>query len=257
MPRPPVNDRGLSEPELDLIERYETLFNRVESNLRERLRLGEEVWKDFTDLVNECFPRAEEETRVKGNRLKACGRLRNALVHRRRRSYQYVAIPTRETLRQLEECYFELVGAGLATENFPNQVETIQPDQTLAYVLDRIRQKDFSQFPVYDGQVFVGLLTENGIIRWLADNLFLGQPKVEFNEVKVEQVFLDRTLVRDLLNMEETTENVMFEQATITVEEVRRLFAMNELLEAALITRTGKPNEGLLAIATRWDVAAM
>ncbi len=193
--------------------------------------------------------------------LKKLGDLRNSIVHGTVRDYHYVAVPTGETLRRLSETYRQLMGTDITINRFPTAVEVVPPDQTLANVLDRIREMNFSQFPVYeetsDGTVFRGLLTENGIVRWLAHNIFLGSSNVKFKEITVERVLLDKTLVQELLKKQETKDNVMFVEDTLTVNEVRQHFSENNLLEAVLITRTGKPNEDLLAIATRWDVAGM
>jgi hypothetical protein len=38
------------------------------------------------------------------------------------------------------------------------------------------------------------------------------------------------------------------------VDDVRGLFSSNEILEAVFITANGKESEGLLGIATRWDM---
>ncbi|MGB6066398.1 MAG: CBS domain-containing protein [Desulfomonilaceae bacterium] len=257
MPRPPVNDGGLSQSELNIIKRHNHLYNGIEDFMRDALdKDPEEV--AYSRLVDLYFPHPrDKETKKTVQFFKAVGRLRNGLVHSPRRNSQYIAIPTKETVRRLEECYFQLVGSGLATAAFPNPVETIRPDHSLAYVLDRIHKTKFSQFPVYGDDGFSGLLTENGIVQWLADNLFLGGAAVEFEEVPVERIFLDRTLVQNLLGKQETPENVMFVENTVTVEDVRRLFVLQRLLEACLITENGRSEEDLLAIVTRWDVTGV
>jgi hypothetical protein len=40
----------------------------------------------------------------------------------------------------------------------------------------------------------------------------------------------------------------------LQMDDVRGLFSSNEILEAVFITASGKESEGLLGIATRWDM---
>jgi hypothetical protein len=57
---------------------------------------------------------------------------------------------------------------------------SVLPQRTVAYfdahdplssVLEEIRKNDYSQFPIYEGKSFRGLLTTNCIARWLANGL--------------------------------------------------------------------------------------
>ena len=117
-------------------------------------------------------------------------------------------------------------------------------NDTLAQVLKTITQREYSQFPVYDGNQFLGLLTENGITRWLAQHVSTELSLVELDEVRVSQV----------LQNEEKRVNYYFVARDMRLDDVRGLFASHELLEAVLITANGKESEKLLGIATRWDI---
>jgi predicted transcriptional regulator len=127
---------------------------------------------------------------------------------------------------------------------FQRSGEVVTPDESLAKVLKRVSQKEYSQFPVYDGDKFRGLLTENGITRWLAHHVSKKMSLVELEEVPIKQV----------LPEEETRPNWLFVSRNHTVDEVKGLFAEKELLEAVLITDAGKPAEKPIGIVTRWDV---
>jgi predicted transcriptional regulator len=255
MPRPPVNDRELTQAELDSIEQFNTLFNRVEGYLRTVLHEPDET--GFGRLLALYLQGGPACPDMRG-KLQRAQKLRNVLVHQRGRRYQYVAIPTKETIRQVRDCYLSLIGDTRARDKFASPVVEVTSSDTLADVLAKISENDFSQFPVYDGNDFRGLLTENGIVRWIAHHILQGRDTVDFGTVSVERVLVERVFVRELLEEEEErAENVRFEEDTATVDDVRRLFAENNLLEAVLITENGRPDEKLLAIATRSDVAGM
>ena len=120
----------------------------------------------------------------------------------------------------------------------------VSPTDTLVSVLDLVRKNDFSQFPVYRSDRFIGLITENGITRWMAHHVHSVDSIVDLNDVTVSVVVKE----------EETSSNVSFIERATAVDAALRLFADNPLLEAALITHAGRKTELPLGIITRWDV---
>ena len=68
-------------------------------------------------------------------------------------------------------------------------VESVRSEDSLAQVLRRIAERDYSQFPVYSGTTFQGLLTENGITRWLARHVVSKLSLIELEDITVKQVF--------------------------------------------------------------------
>ena len=54
--------------------------------------------------------------------------------------------------------------------------------------LKMIRKRDYSQFPAYEGERFRGLLTENGITRWLAQHVDTKFSLIELEDVSVKEV---------------------------------------------------------------------
>jgi len=123
-------------------------------------------------------------------------------------------------------------------------VETASVEDSLARVLKIIRQRDYSQFPVYEGDCFCGLLAENGITRWLAHHVATEISLVELDDIPIKQV----------LENEEKRKNYHFVAQDTRVDDVGQLFVSQESLEAVLITQSGKESETLLGIATRWDM---
>jgi hypothetical protein len=97
---------------------------------------------------------------------------------------------------------------------------------------------------VYEGKQFRGLLTENGITRWLAGHVVRTLSLVELDDIHVGQV----------LRNEEKRGNYHFALRDTRVEDLSSLFAKQPLLEAVLITTNGKETEKLLGVATRWDI---
>jgi predicted transcriptional regulator len=97
---------------------------------------------------------------------------------------------------------------------------------------------------VFEDNRFLGMLTENGVTRWLARHVVRTLSLVELDEIFVSNV----------LQSEEVRKNHQFVPGDMRVDELSALFAKQALLEAVLVTASGKQTEDLLGIATRWDI---
>ena len=235
------HSKELSPEELNLIERFEAAYNAIDHHLRKVLAKDRKV--SFSRLVNE-YERMRRSFANDADYLKSVGDLRNVLIHEKTEPYQYLAIPTPMIVGRLESILDHLTHPVLAIPKFQTKVETVSTTESLANVFKKISYKDYSQFPVYHGEVFKGLLTENGITRWLAHHVSAKLSLLEMEEVFVEQV----------LREEEARQNYIFVPRNTTVDEIKELFANCDLLEAVLITQNGDRKEKLMGIATRWDI---
>jgi predicted transcriptional regulator len=238
----PENDdhKGLSKEQIDLIQQFEADYNTVDHSLRKAL--GTDKLVPFSQLLI----RYSEKHVLWGDAevLKTIAEIRNAIVHGKTEPYRYVAIPTPAIAEQLKRCRERLINPARAIPAFQRPVEAISTDDTLTQVLKIIDERDYSQFPVYEGQQFRGLLTENGVTRWLAHHVSKTLSLVELDDIPVARV----------LQSEEKRKNHQFVSRNTLVDDVRALFAKQALLEAVLVTINGKPAEKLLGIATRWDI---
>jgi predicted transcriptional regulator len=176
--------------------------------------------------------------------LRTIGNVRNSIVHEKTEPYGYVAIPTPELAKKLQACRKRLMDPALVFPKFRRKVETVLVQDSLEQVLRIIKERDYSQFPVLEVSRFRGLLTENGITRWLAHHVTTQISLVELNEVTVGEV----------IGNEEMRENYKFIARSTRVDDLVDQFASHKLLEAIMITANGKESEALLGIATRWDI---
>ena len=176
--------------------------------------------------------------------LRKIGDVRNAIVHEKTEAYGYAAIPTTELANRLRICRDRLTKPELAIPKFQKAVKRVSTDDTLEKVLRLIKDRDYSQFPVYEGDHFRGLLTENGITRWLANHVITENSLVELEDVIVKQV----------ISNDEKRRNYSFVPRNIRVDDLAGHFAPQKLVEAVLITANGKQPEELMGIVTRWDI---
>jgi predicted transcriptional regulator len=235
-----VDHNGLSREQLDLIQRFEADFNAIQHFLQ--AAVGIEEHETFTQLVLNY----EKNHAGWGDAelLRRIAKIRNVIVHDKTEPFHYPVVPTLSINEQLRKCKERLINPARALPTFQRAVEIISIDDTLTRVLKTINHRDYSQFPVYQDKRFLGMLTENGVTRWLARHVVRILSLVELDDIFVSHV----------LQSEEARKNHQFVPGDMRLDEVSALFAKQALLEAVLVTASGKETEDLLGIATRWDI---
>jgi predicted transcriptional regulator len=178
-----------------------------------------------------------------GDFIRLVADLRNVLVHEKKQPSEELATPAERIVKRLEEIANELespeqVEARIA----PNDVATLSSEDSIEHILKLIKEKQFSQFPVIAEGKIIGLLTENGITRWLSSEV-TKESIIDFADAKVAEV----------LAHEEKRDNMILIGRLREMNEIRMRFAENPFLEAAIITQSGKPDQKPLGILTRWD----
>jgi CBS domain-containing protein len=237
--------------ELDLIERLLTAYNAIDAHLQNWSHHdGPTSFRSLVDLYakkNRAWKDAELLRTVAG--------LRNLLVHEKVEPYEYPCVPTLELVEDLEKARDRLLYPARA-DRFARKVVTVQSDDSLAHVLKMIHELKITHFPVYDSsreysqgeRRFAGVLTENGITRWLAEHTARDESLIEFRDEPVREVLAREESAKG------TRKNYEFAPRRARVEELVQRFHDNTYLEAVLITENSYANEDLLGIVTRWDV---
>ena len=230
----------ISNTEQGLIDRFEAAYNRIQSHMQDEVNGGS--YAQFGKLVS----RMKDSGRLYNRRfrfLMDCASLRNHIVHEKMQPGEYMAVPRASIVERLETIADEMDKPPVVAM-FNKKVQTFRTDDTISAVLEIIHQNDFSQFPVYDeSEQFTGLLTENGITRWLADN----NRNQEADLVNLAQP------VAQALAVEEMPDNHLFVSRHMTVVEAVNIYARKPQLEALLITESGDKQQSLLGIMTRFD----
>jgi len=219
-------------------------YDKLDRHLKGVLKLsGHEGFAAAARLAVDAGLLTPEEKSI----CEVAARIRNIVVHDSSSSGRLV-VPTTEMLSRVERVIEAVMRPPLAISAFRREVETVQSNSPLAGVFRTIAQRDYSQFPVYRSGRFFGLLTENGITRWLSRHV-VGRGSV---------VSVGTTEVHEVLESEAENHGAAeFVPKDEAVCAVAQRFRRNPLLEAVLITSNGLKEEDLLGIATRWDIAAL
>lgn len=218
-------------------------FNRIENFLNNGNE--NEEYRPFKRLVRDQIKR---NVIIKRNedKLNKFADLRNAIVHKSTQGTYAIAEPHDSIVEEIEKVEQELINPPKVIPTFQTKVETFKHNNSIADVLKIIRERDYTQFPVYQEEEFIGLLTENGITKWLARN------------IEEDIISLQETNLVDILEFEEEVDNYIFIGKEMNVYEAEEIFKNfphdRERLDALLITHSGKNTQSLLGIITTWDI---
>lgn len=145
------------------------IFNDLEQTLQTKYHTTETIY----DLL-EREKNALENNPVKANWeiLDIARRLRNILAHETTTNLPVVATPSQQIIDIVKKVTHDYQHpknlADFLKERPRESLVAFQSTDSLTSVLKAIHQKHFFQFPVFDDNGYVGLISYNGISNWLA-----------------------------------------------------------------------------------------
>lgn len=220
------------------------IFNKMEKLFREMLGKRD----SFKRLIDEAS-KTNSIVRNYKEILHSYRELRNVIVHEKTEPTKIIADPREETVNHFREIYEELTNPPLVIPRFQQDVKTFDIGDLFIKVLEEVQKFEYSQFPIYNDEQFVGLLTTNGITNALANN---------FNHDEGGFIIFTDTKIKNILTYEEIKSNYKFIPRDYNIYDIVEIFAKSsqqgERLEAILITQHGKETEQLLGIITIWDI---
>jgi predicted transcriptional regulator len=225
-------------------ERFLSAFNQIHDFFKKEL--GGQRYIGFMEGLNNL--RTKNYILAKYfDELSVYNDLRNVIVHKKNKVDFVIAEPHAETVQKIENILAYLINPEKVYPKFKSDVKKFNITNSLFDVLVEVKNRGFSQFPIYKENRFIGLLTENGITNWLAKNV-------------LEDLFsLTETTIGDIIGFEEKDNNFDFISRNVSIYQAKEMF-LNHLekgsvkLDAILITENGKTEETLLGIITPWDV---
>lgn len=112
---------------------------------------------------------------------------RNTIIHRQTEEFYNIAEPSDMTMEVLEEIINSIVKPISVKDYFKQkkrpEIIAVKPKDTLTDVFNKINSTGFSQFPVFDNQKLVGIITENGLTNFIARQVGKGQIELESHDV--------------------------------------------------------------------------
>lgn len=224
-------------------DRFLTAFNRIDHRLRDII--GAKDFLPFYRLVDQA-KKKDVLVRKYEDDLRSYADLRNAIVHHRTSMEYVIAEPHPDVVEKIEYMDTTLAKPTLVGQMFRKKVYVLQESDSLKYVLKVIRNRKYTQFPVYHKEQFKGLVTTVGITNWLATTM------------DGNQMLKHNPTMHDILLHEKNKVNYKFVSRYITIYEAEEIFKQGvergRRFEALLITEHGRPQEKLIGIITPLDI---
>lgn len=223
-------------------DRFITSFNRIDHTLREIADVKE--YMPFYRLLDRARRKNPLVQKYEDD-LRAYADLRNAIVHHRTSIDFVIAEPHIQVVEEIEAIDAALAKPKLVGQLFRKHVTAFQTTDSLTYMLKVIRKRKYTQFPIYTGQQFQGLITTVGITNWLATSMGKGN-------------WAKHVTLQDILFHERKLKNYKFISKTMTVYEAEEIFKQGvergQRYEALLITEHGRPHQKLIGMVTPIDI---
>ena len=221
-------------------------FNDIEQHLRSTLKA--ENSDSFWWIVDKARDKHILSTK-QAEALKDFSNLRNAISHGRYYKSEPIAEPHEAVVQQISALRDVVVSPPDTLHVLhPRKVFTLTSSTSIIEAFGVIKDKDFSQIPIYDEGTFTALLTTNTIARWVAADL-------SDNHV------LDAADIADIVKYKEPSDRAIFLARTASVQETMDCLSETDSQGhrpcAAVITEHGKVNETPLRLVTPADLPAL
>lgn len=171
--------------------------------------------------------------------IKLINNIRNKLAHGK--SSKYLKI-TDEVINLIEKVVTNLPAHKNARDYMTEKIITFSLETSLDNVLREVKEKEISQFPIYQENDFIGLLTDNGISKWLS------------TQIKEDIISISETMVGDIIDRDENKMSYRFISERTSYQEIVNIFSTNYNMSALLVTKNGFENQLLLGIITTYDI---
>ena len=231
-------------------DRFLIAYNSIDQFLRNECK--DNYNTGFKTLVN-IISESNRTINYYQDILKQYGRLRNAIVHGKCKSYDVIAEPHEKIVDDIERIEKIILNPPKVFSSFcksQKTVYTLDKHSSIKQAIAIMKDKKYSQIPIVTKhENFHDLLTANTISLWLAIN------------IKDEGILLENTecLIENVLECKEKDwEEHKFISRNAEVFEALEHFNLSikngKQLSALLVTQNGKKTEKILGIVTAADL---
>lgn len=174
---------------------------------------------------------------------------RNFLVHQATIDKPPVAEPSNFIIEEIKEITQRIEKPKKVYELFSNEVIHFNTEDSLSEVLNVVKEKEYSQFPVFKNNELIGLISENGITRFLAES------------IDDDIISIVETKVKDIINQDEAKNSITIVNSNTLIHDVEEIFSKKlhegNSIFAILVSNRGhkiKTSEDTVGIITPWDL---
>lgn len=233
----------------DRATRFLQAFTTIEQALRARVERNEHDPKflPFPALLD----RSNDLSAGQVERLKSYADLRNAIVHNPRDGRDdIIADPRESTVEWLEKQVDIILDPPLVMSVLELSKPTVlSADDDLGAFLQIVREKEYSQVPVQDGDGALHLITTNTVTRWLAEEYIADKSAI-----------IERVRLSEIHRFAEACDELVLAPRNLKAAEAVQIFAGmrgRNAPAAIVLTEHGKNHQTPLGLCSQSDVAAL
>lgn len=223
-------------------ERFLNAYSAIEHEMERILNLKEH--RRFFELVDRSARVNPVIERYRFD-LKEYSELRNAIVHDRAGG-EIIAVPVDDVVNNIERIAGLLLEPPRVAPLFLKEVLTLSVDHPVSRAIRDLSRMSYTQAPLLDGDLMVGLVTSNMIVKWMGIRLAEGC------------IDLGYTTLRDVVEIAGHEDNYVAVSVNKSLFEIPDLFyhwqQEGRKLEAVLITQNGSLSESIIGIITNRDL---
>lgn len=187
-----MNTDKMSSQQYEFIRQYNEVHEILKEKLDKYIETGSDSrhvsFSELIGILGQSKPKRDlpylSSFRTK---LELINNFRNTIIHRQTEEFYNIAEPSDMTMEILDEIINSIVKPLSIAQYFQHNerpdIISAAPSDTLKDVMNKINSTGFSQFPVFDNQRLVGIITENGLTHFIARQVGKGHIDLDTHDV--------------------------------------------------------------------------
>ena len=228
------------------IEEFNLAYNSLHHAIANKLNKSKKM--SFKKLIGLAQTQNDKVISNYYEKLKFYNEFRNNITHDRSLTQEPYALPTDYLIDEMKVITQSIEYPTTVIDLFKTKVLSFNIHDSLADVLKAVEKNNYSQFPVFDDEELVGMITENGITNFLADKL--EDDIISIKETSIKEVLRNDENFRsyDVINPNKSIYDIesMFD---------KRIREGNTTYFLLISTnKKAKDKSSIQGIVTPWDI---
>lgn len=227
-------------------QRFMHAFNELHNVIAKKVNRDPET--NFGELMGAAAKKRDKVIEKYVDEIDFYRELRNLLTHNTINGDEAAAEPSESLIKEIEMVTDKIRYSKQAKDLFLKRVRTFDVNDPLGKVLDVINHVRYTQFPVFDGDKLVGILSSIGVTKYLAKAM-----DKDINAIK-------KATVRQILEVEDEQdfyEVIPADKSVFDIEEIFSERIREGRTAYILLIAKGdkiKKKSDLIGIITPWDL---
>lgn len=228
------------------VSRFNHAFNELQEAVAEKLDKSAET--SFGTLLGLANYQKDKVISTYMDSLQFYREFRNLLTHKTISGEEAIAIPSSLLIKEIETITEKIKHPKNVEDLFLSEVVTFNQNDKLSSVLKIVKEKSYSQFPVFNNNELVGIISEKGITNFLAHSI--SDDVITIKDITIKDIIS----VHEEKNLYEviTADRSIFDIESIFNQRIKE----GKTAYVLLISKNShiKSSDDIVGIITPWDL---